>query len=57
MHKSVEQDQNKFKSDMRVLDNLANAYTNCESGDMRTVWKKKWYEMCVQIADRINKCD
>jgi hypothetical protein len=42
---------------MRVLDNLANAYTNCESGDMRTVWKKKWYEMCVQIADRINKCD
>ena len=57
MHKSVEQDQNKFKSDMRVLDNLAYAYTNCESGDMRTVWKNKWYEMCVQIANRINKCD
>jgi hypothetical protein len=39
MHKTVEQDQNKFKSDMRVLDNLANAYTNCESGDMRTCGK------------------
>jgi hypothetical protein len=57
MHKSVEQDRNKFKSDMRVLDNLANAYTNCESGDMRAVWKNKWYEMCLEIANRINKCD
>ena len=57
MHKSVEQDQNKFKSDVKTLHNLAKVYATCESKDMKVIWQDKWYQMCIQIANRINKCD
>jgi len=47
----------KFASDMRSLDNLANVYANCENEEMKAMWKRKWYEMCKVIANRITTDD
>jgi hypothetical protein len=55
MHKTVEQDQNKFKSDVKTLHNLAKVYATCESKDMKVIWQDKWYQMCIQIANRITQ--
>mgnify|MGYP001548594183 FL=1 len=41
-----------MKDDMRKLDNLANAYHNCQNG-FRAVWKQKWYKMVQLIAERV----
>jgi hypothetical protein len=51
MKHSVKTD--KFALDLRVLDNLANAYHNCENGEFRSVWKNKWYEHLTNISKRI----
>lgn len=41
-----------YREDMRALDNLANAYNNCND-NFRDTWKQKWYEMCSLIAKRV----
>jgi len=42
----------RFADDMRNLDNLANAYSTCET-EFRNVWKQKWYEMVKLISKRV----
>jgi len=43
-----------FNEDMDALNKLANAYYKTEDPDMKTMWKKKWYDMVKVIAQR---CD
>ena len=43
-----------FTEDMDALNKLANAYNKAEDQDMKTMWKKKWYDMVKVIAQR---CD
>ena len=43
-----------FAQDLRDLDNIANAYHNCEDG-FRNVWKQKWYKMVEIIAKRVEE--
>ena len=57
MQRTMEQDHKKFNTDIKALDNLANAYNNCESEDMKKTWQDKWYQMCMIISDRIKQCD
>jgi len=47
----------KFASDMRALNNLAMAYLNCGSEEMKAVWKRKWYQMCKVIANKMKSID
>ena len=47
----------KIDADMRILNNLANAYLNCKNDEIKAVWKRKWYEMCDVIANRIASTD
>ena len=44
----------RFAEDMRILDNLANAYNTCQT-DFRNIWKQKWYEMVELIAKRVSE--
>ena len=41
-----------IKEDQRRLDNIANTY-NKTSGEMKEMWKKKWYELVKQIGRRL----
>ena len=43
-----------IKQDQRRLDNIANAYWKT-SGDVREMWRRKWYELIKIIARRINE--
>ncbi len=41
-----------IKEDQKRLDNIANTY-NKTSGEMKEMWKKKWYELVKQIGRRV----
>ena len=41
-----------IRQDLRRLDNIAKAYWNT-SGEMREMWKNKWYELVKQIGRRL----
>ena len=41
-----------IKEDQRRLDNIANTY-NKTSGEMKEMWKKKWYELVKQIGRKL----
>ena len=41
-----------IKEDQRRLDNIADMYHKT-SGDMREMWRKKWYELVRQIGRRL----
>ena len=43
-----------IKQDQRRLDNIANMY-NKTSGDMKEVWKKKWYELIKVIGRKLDE--
>ena len=43
-----------FAQDMRDLDNIANAYHNCNDG-FKDTWKQKWYAMVKVIAKRVEE--
>ena len=43
-----------IKEDQRRLDNIANMY-NKTSGDMKEVWKKKWYELIKVIGRKLDE--
>ena len=42
------------KEDQRRLDNIANMY-NKTSGDMKEIWKKKWYELIKVIGRKLDE--
>ena len=41
-----------IKIDQKRLDNIANAYNNT-GGEVKEMWKKKWYELVKQIGRRL----
>ncbi len=41
-----------IKEDQKRLDNIANTY-NKTNGEMKEMWKKKWYELVKQIGRRL----
>ena len=41
-----------IKEDQRRLDNIANAYHKT-GGEVREMWKNKWYELVKQIGRRL----
>ena len=41
-----------IREDQRRLDNIADMYHKT-SGDMREMWRKKWYELVRQIGRRL----
>ena len=41
-----------IKVDKKRLDNIAKAYHKT-GGEMREMWKKKWYELVRQIGRRL----
>jgi hypothetical protein len=43
-----------IKEDQRRLDNIANMY-NKTSGDMKEMWKKKWYELIKVIGRKLDE--
>ena len=43
-----------IKQDQRRLDNIANMYWKT-SGEMREMWRKKWYELIKVIASKLEK--
>ena len=43
-----------IKEDQRRLDNIANTY-NKTSGEMKEMWKKKWYELVKIIGRKLNE--
>ena len=43
-----------IKQDQRRLDNIANMY-NKTSGDMKEMWKKKWYELVKVIGRKLDE--
>ena len=43
-----------IKEDQKRLDNIANTY-NKTSGEMKEMWKKKWYELVKQIGGKLNE--
>ena len=43
-----------FRQDMRRLDNIARMYHKT-SGDMKEMWKKKWYELVKIIGGKIDE--
>ena len=45
---------NTIKEDQRRLDNIANMY-NKTSGDMKEMWKKKWYELVKIIGRKLDE--
>mgnify|MGYP003116033536 FL=1 len=44
-----------WRHDIRRLNNLANAYHNAECGTTKATWKKKWYELCGVIANKVRQ--
>jgi len=45
---------NIIKKDQKRLDNIYTMY-NKTSGDMKEMWKKKWYELVKIIGSKINE--
>ena len=45
---------NTIKQDTRRLDNIAKAYWST-SGEVREMWKKKWYELLKVISKKIER--
>ena len=45
-----------IKQDQRRLDNIANMYHKT-SGDMREMWKKKWYELIKVIGRKLDEAE
>ena len=43
-----------IKEDQRRLDNIYKMYHKT-SGDIREMWKNKWYELVKQIGGKINE--
>ena len=43
-----------IKEDQKGLDNIAKAYWST-SGEMREMWKIKWYELIKQIGRKIDE--
>ena len=43
-----------IKQDQKRLDNIANMY-NKTSGDMKEMWKKKWYELVKVIGRKLDE--
>jgi hypothetical protein len=43
-----------IKEDQRRLDNIARMYHKT-SGDMREMWRKKWYELVKIIGRKIDE--
>ena len=43
-----------IEQDRRRLDNIAKAYWNT-SGEVREMWKKKWYELLRIISKKIER--
>ena len=43
-----------IKQDQRRLDNIANMYWKT-SGDIREMWRKKWYVLIKVIANKLEK--
>ncbi len=43
-----------IKEDQKRLDNIANTY-NKTNGEMKEMWKKKWYELLQSIVRRIDE--
>ena len=43
-----------LKEDMKRLDNIAKMYHKT-SGDMKEMWRKKWYELAKQIGGKIDE--
>ena len=40
--------------DQRRLDNIASMY-NKTDGEMKKMWKKKWYQLIKQIGEKLNE--
>ena len=45
-----------IKQDLRRLDNIAKAHWNT-SGEVREMWKRKWYQLIKIVANKITKED
>jgi len=45
-----------IKKDQRRLDNIANMYHKT-SGDMREMWRKKWYELIKIIGRKLDESE
>ena len=43
-----------IKEDQKRLDNIAKAYWST-SGEMREMWKIKWYELIKQIGRKLDE--
>ena len=43
-----------LKKDMKRLDNIAKMYHKT-SGEMREMWRKKWYELAKHIGGKIDE--
>ena len=43
-----------IKKDQRRLDNIAKAHWNT-SGEVREMWKRKWYELIKQIGRKLDE--
>ncbi len=43
-----------IREDQKRLDNIARAHWNT-SGEMREMWKKKWYELVKIISKKIER--
>ncbi len=42
-----------IKEDQKRLDNIANTY-NKTKGEMKEMWKKKWYELVKEIGRKLD---
>ena len=42
---------NTINKDIKQLDNIANAYNKTE-GEMKEMWKQKWYKLVKNVARR-----
>ena len=40
-----------INKDIKQLDNIANSYNKTE-GDMKKMWKEKWYKLVKNVARR-----
>jgi len=45
-----------IKQDQRRLDNIAKMYHKT-SGDMREIWRKKWYELIKIIGRKLDEAE
>ena len=47
---------NTIKVDQKRLDNIAKAYHKT-GGEVREMWKNKWYELVKQIGGKLNEAE